>query len=336
MLLSQIAQIVGGKLLGDGNFKVETIKSLSAADASSLSFYSDHKQREQLEHSRAGAVLLAPDSIDCFPGDKIVVHDPYLAYARISRYFSPDRVSRQAVSRTAIIAEDARLGAGVRVGDYSVIAEGAEIRPDVVLGNHVSIGPQVVVGEGTQIDDHVVVYARSRIGRHCCISSGAVIGAPGFGYAPEGHKWQKITHLGSVDIGDQVDIGANTTIDRGSLDDTVIGNRVKLDNQIHIAHNVQVGEDTVMAGCVAIAGSTRIGRRCKLGGRSSVLGHLTIADEVTIYAESLVTSSIHQPGGEYASMVPVQPIRVWRKTVAHLHRLDNLVNKVRAFGNKQL
>jgi len=331
MLLSEIAKIVGGKLLGNAKLEIKTIRSLESANADSLSFFCDDEYKELLESSDAGAVLLKLDSTTLFRRDKIIVNDPYLAYAKISRYFRPKTQIPLNFSNTALIAEDAELSNDVKIGAYSVIERKTKIGSGVVIGHHVSIGAYTKIGSNTVIDNNTVIYPNSVLGKRCNLSSGVVIGASGFGYAPYEEKWEKIEHFGSVEIGDDVDIGANTTIDRGTLEKTVIGNRVKMDNHIHIAHNVLIGDDTVMAGCAAIAGSTRIGKRCKLGGRASILGHLDIADDVTVYSESLVTSSIRQPGGEYASMISVQSIAVWRRTLANIHLLNKLAKKIKIF-----
>jgi len=329
--LAEIANIVDGELLGNAALEIKNVRSLESANAHSLCFFCDDKYRALLESSNAGAVLLRRDSATLFPRDKIIVKDPYLAYARISRYFRQETRIPAAFSDTALVAGDAELANDVKIGAYSVIEGKAKIGRGVVIGNHVSIGACARIGSDTVIENNAVVYPNSVLGKRCHLSSGVVIGASGFGYAPDGDRWEKIEHFGHVEIGDDVDIGANTTIDRGTLDNTVIGNRVKLDNHVHIAHNVRIGDDTVMAGCAAVAGSTRIGKRCKLGGRSTVLGHLEVADDVTVYSQSLVTSSIPRPGG-YASMISVQPIAVWRKTLANIHLLNKLAKKIKIFG----
>ena len=286
-----------------------------------------------MQDTQAGAVLLAPAHVDWHVGNKITVTDPALAHARISKLFKryprhqPDRVDD-----TAIIAPHSTLGARVAIGCYATIAAGARIGNRVVIGNHVHIGEEVEIGDDTVIESQVVICNGCRIGKRCYISPGAVIGASGFGYVPHQGGWEKIEQLGGVLIGDDVDIGANTTIDRGALEDTRIGNGVKLDNQIHIAHNVQVGDNTIMAGGVGIAGSAKIGQRCQFGARVGILGHLEIVDDVTVLSSSLVTNSI-KTSGEYGATISVQPAKQWRKTVAIIRRLDKLVEKIKKLEN---
>ncbi len=323
--LNRIAQATGGRVEGDGAFTVAALSALENAASDALSFYADPKREAKLKASGAGAVMLKAEHAGLFAGHKIVVADPYLAYARASALFAPPP-SDAGVHPSAIIAAGASLHADVAVGAYSVIGENSRLEQGVVVGSHVSVGADCVLGRDTVLDPGVRIYARTTIGERCKLASGAVIGASGFGYAHDengGGEWVRIEQLGGVVIGDDVDIGANTTIDRGALDNTVIGNGVKLDNHIQIAHNVRVGDDTVMAGCVAIAGSATIGKRCRLGGRAAILGHLEIADDVRVNADGFVAQSITE-AGVYSSMIPAQPAAQWRKTVANLRRLDRL------------
>ena len=329
--LNRIAQATGGRVEGDGAFTVAALSALENAASDALSFYADPKREAKLKASGAGAVMLKAEHAGLFAGHKIVVADPYLAYARASALFAPPPpLSDAGVHPSAIIAAGASLHADVAVGAYSVIGENSRLEQGVVVGSHVSVGADCVLGRDTVLDAGVRIYARTTIGERCRLASGAVIGASGFGYAHDPHsdpnsggEWVRIEQLGGVVIGDDVDIGANTTIDRGALDNTVIGNGVKLDNHIQIAHNVRVGDDTVMAGCVAIAGSATIGKRCRLGGRAAILGHLEIADDVRVNADGFVAQSITE-AGVYSSMIPAQPAAQWRKTVANLRRLDRL------------
>ena len=255
-----------------------------------------------------------------YDGNRIVVDDPYLAYARVSELFAHAAPDRTAVHANAMVSSGAIVGNDVEIGPGSMIHDAAIIGDRVVIGSNVVIEPDCVIGEDSRIESSVTLCRRTRIGRRCAISPGVVIGASGFGYAPEGSGWRKIHQLGGVVIGDDVDIGANTTIDRGAIDDTVIGNRVKLDNQIQIAHNVRIGDDTIAAGCMAVAGSTVIGQRCKIGGRVSILGHLTIADDVVLTAGTFVARSITD-SGTWSSMIPAQPASRWRRILPSLLRL---------------
>ncbi len=326
--LSRIAEVVNGVVLGDSKHRVDSIKSLEKATDRSITFFSDPKLKHHLSSCTAGAVLISPQHADLFSGNRVVVTDPYLAYARISRLFRPARnPDRQDVDPSARVADTASLDEGVVIGKFSTIDDQVQLAKGVLIGNCVNIGPGVVVEQDSVIEDQVVIQAGCRIGKRCHISSGVVIGASGFGYASSVDRWEKIEQLGAVSIGDDVDIGANTTIDRGALENTIIENGVKLDNQIQIAHNVRVGENTIMAGCSAVAGSTRIGKRCKIGGRVAILGHLEIVDDVTILANSMVSNNIGEIG-EYASMITVQPVKQWRKNLAIIRQLDKLMRRI--------
>lgn len=337
--LARIASVAGGRVDGDRAFRVIAISSLDTAARDALSFYADPRHESKLKVTAAGAVMLCVEHAALFAGHKVIVADPYLAYARVSALFVPPANPAHGVHPSAIIAASASVHARASIGAFSVIGENSRIGADAVIGSHVSVGDDCALGRDTTLAPGVRIGARTVIGARCRLASGVVIGAAGFGYVEDtdenpnrgAGEWLRIEQLGGVLIGDDVDIGANTTIDRGAIDNTVIGNGVKLDNHIQIAHNVRVGDHTVMAGCVAIAGSAVIGRRCRLGGRASILGHLEIADDVRVNADSFVAGSLTK-AGVYSSMIPVQPAARWRKTVAHIHRLEELAEKVKALG----
>ena len=332
--LGRVAEVTGGRVAGDGAFRVKSISSLENAAADSLAFYGDPQQASKLKATAAGAVMLRAEHAGLFVGHKVIVADPYLAFARASTLFAPPAMAVPgAIHPSAIIAPGASVHADAAIGPYSVIGENTRVAQGVVIGAQVSIGADCVLGPHTIISPGVHLHARTIVGARCNLSSGVVIGESGFGYAENHGEWVRIEQLGGVVIGDDVDIGAGTTIDRGAIDNTIIGNGVKLDNQIQIAHNVRVGEHTVMAGCVAIAGSAVIGKRCRLGGRAAILGHLEIADDVSVNANSFVAASITE-AGVYSSMIPVQPAARWRKTVARIHRLEELAKKLQALGQK--
>ena len=325
MLLSEIAAHVDGQLVGEGDFEVHALMSLGTATRDALTFCV-HVPGRTAPDTQAGAILVSPELADRFSINRVITGDPYLAYAKVSQLFHPPAAC-SGMAPGAVVSGDAQVGEQFSIGAGSVIGDGARIGCCVTLGSHVSVGQNVTIGDHTVIEDHVVVNHDCEIGRNCLISPGAVIGSSGFGYALDGTRWERIEQLGRVIIGNRVDIGANTTVDRGALEDTVIADGVKIDNLVQVAHNVVVGEDTAIAGCAGIAGSTRIGRRCRIGGRASILGHLQIADDVTIMANSLVTGSIRKKG-EYGSMIPVQPVRIWRKNLARLRRLDRVISKL--------
>lgn len=325
--LSQIAAVVDGVVVGEVDYQVVHLANLVDASPTSLSFYTGSPKQKTLQASRAGAVIMAEQHAALFPGNKVVVVDPYLAYAQVSRLFAPKRLAT-GLADSARVARDTVLGANVTVGEFSSVAPQARLGDNVWLGNGVHLGRGACIGDDCVIEDRVVITASCRLGERCHISPGVVIGSSGFGYAPTPARWEKIEQLGSVCLGDDVDVGANTTIDRGALGNTVIENGVKIDNQIQIAHNVHIGEHSILAGCVAIAGSSHIGKRCQLGGRAAILGHLHIADDVTIFANSTVTKSI-RTAGEYGSLVSVQPMAKWRKNLALLHQLEQLAQQLK-------
>ena len=327
--LSQIAAVCDGELVGDPNAVVTEPASLESATANTLTFVA---KKIAADHGFApGAVLVTKEQSDLFTCHRIIVADPYLAYAKASVLFLPESKS-PGIHPTALVDESAVVGEGVYIGPKVVIG------PSVVIGSRTAIGANTVIegycdiGEDCQLDSSVVIYQNVQLGRRCSIAAGVVLGSSGFGYAPEGKSWRKIHQLGGVLVGDDVDIGANSTIDCGTLGDTVIGHRVKLDNMIHIAHNVSVGDDTIMAARVGIAGSATIGKRCQIGGRCSIVGHITIVDDTVLHALAFVTKSITKPG-HFSSAVPAQPVGQWRKTIAHLNRLDKLAKKIKNFGN---
>lgn len=327
--LEDITSHCRGELIGNPRYRVSRLAGMAYADASSLGFIRDSAKNLPVEW-KPGAVLLRHQDREGIQGNRIIVDDPYLAYARVTELFRPPGRPRT-IHPTAIVEQRAVLGDGVRVGANSVIESGCEIGANVDIGHNVVLGEQTNVGADTVIESGVVLHRDTTLGERCYLSSGVVIGANGFGYAPHGTQWKKIYQLGAVTIGNDVDIGANTTIDRGSIDNTVIGDRVKLDNQIQIAHNVHVGDDTIMAGCVAVAGSAVIGKRCQIGGRASILGHLELIDDVILQAGAFVARSINEPG-VYASMIPAQPARQWRKVVGYLGRLEQLARTVKALA----
>jgi UDP-3-O-[3-hydroxymyristoyl] glucosamine N-acyltransferase len=278
---------------------------------------------EAKKSTRASAVVISPADAGHCPVDALLTDNPYLAYARAARLLFPPLACEPGIHPSAVVAASAKLDHSAHIGACAVIGE------DVVVGPEVYIGPGCVIEAGCRIGPATRLVARvtlcrdTSIGARCLIHPGAVLGADGFGLANDNGRWEKVLQLGRVRIGDEVEIGANTTVDRGALEDTVLHDGVKLDNQIQIAHNVEIGEHTAMAGCVAIAGSTKIGRHCTVGGLSGVVGHLTIGDNVHISAATLVTHSLPSPG-YYSGGLPVMENGQWRKTVARVRRLEGM------------
>ena len=277
-------------------------------------------------------MILRADDAGHFPGAALVARDPYIAYAKIAALYERRPASAPGIHSSAVVAPDAQVAASASIGPFCVVESGASVGDGAVLGPHCHVGTDCHVGAQSRLVARVTLVARVRLGKRVLVHPGAVLGADGFGLAfdktASGQgSWIKVPQLGGVRIGDDCEIGANTTIDRGAIGDTVLEDDVRLDNQIQIAHNVHVGAHTAMAGCAAVAGSARIGRYCLIGGGAGVVGHISIADKVTITARSLVTHSIVEPG-EYSSGTPIQDNRAWRRNAARFKHLDELVRRV--------
>ena len=316
--LAELAARLDADLAGDPDARVRRVAALDAAHPGDLAFLFDRKYHKFLAQTGATAVILrATDAADC-PCSALIVADPFLAYAKAAAVLHPIALPDPGVHPSAVVSDSVQLAATASIGAHALLTH------DTRVGEHALIGPGCVLGEGARIGDHtrllanVTVGERVTIGRHCTIHPGAVLGADGFGLAPQDGGWLKIPQLGSLRIGDNVEIGANSTVDRGALDDTIIEDGVKIDNLVQIAHNVRVGADTAIAGCAGISGSVEIGRRCKIGGSVGLAGHLKIADDVTITGMSLVTKSITE-AGVYSGGWPSREAKVWRRAVAALH-----------------
>ncbi len=313
--LGSIVQALGGELHGPEDLIIQNLAPLESASPVSLSFLSNPRYQQQLAASRAGCVIVGPQQRDLAlaRGACIVTEQPYLYFARVTQLWRQaiEPAGRPAIHPSAVIEEGATVHPTARVGPLCVVERGASIGAGTVLKSRVTVGENCSIGE------------------RCIVHAGAVIGADGFGFAPNDGAWEKIEQLGAVQIGNDVEIGANTCIDRGALDDTVIADGVKLDNLIQIGHNVRIGAHTAMAGCVGVAGSARIGAHCTVGGGAIVLGHLEIADRVHISAASVVTRSILKPG-QYTGMFPIDDNASWEKNAASLKQLHSLRERLRA------
>jgi UDP-3-O-[3-hydroxymyristoyl] glucosamine N-acyltransferase len=325
--LGQLAGILGATLQGAESRVISGLATLQEAGSDQLSFLSNPQYRKHLADTRAGAVLLTAEDAQGFAGDALVVPDPYLAYARLSHLFDPRPAGRPGIHPTAIIAPDASVHGSASIGPYAVVESGARIDADVSIGAHCFVGARSEIGEGGWLAPRVTLYHDVRIGKRVVIQSGAVLGGEGFGFANQKGVWQKIAQIGGVVVGDDVEIGANTTIDRGALSDTRIGNGVKLDNQIMIAHNVQIGDHTAMAACVGISGSTKIGSHCMIAGGVGMVGHIEICDNVFVTGMTMVTRSITEPGA-YSSGTAMQPAAEWKKSVARIRHLDDMARRL--------
>lgn len=327
-LISDIVATLGGQVIGDGATLIKRVASLSNAKLGDLCFINGSKYQKEVETCNASAyVLRASDAkLTSFP--RIIVDNPYAYFAKVTALLNPEPKPTAGISQSAIIdisatipatceiAECVVIGANVVLGEHVVIASGCVIEHDVSIADH------------TRLEPHVTIKHHCVIGPNCRLSPGVVIGADGFGYAEEAGRWIKIPQIGRVVIHADVDVGANTTIDRGALDDTVIEQGVKLDNLIQIGHNCLIGAHTVIAGCVGVAGSAKIGRHCKIGGAAMILGHLEIADHVTISPGSMITRSLLQ-AETYTALMPFQTHQAWLKTAAKIRHLDDMATKIK-------
>jgi UDP-3-O-[3-hydroxymyristoyl] glucosamine N-acyltransferase len=331
--LSDIVARLGGELSGDPSLPIDRIGPLQGATAGTISFLANPRYQSQLTDSRAGCVIVSPAAKEAAlaRGAAIVTPDPYLYFARLTQWWAEMQrpAARPGVHPSAVVEEGAQVDPSASIGAFAFIGAGAVIGPQAVVGTHCHVGAGAQVGEGTRLAARVTLGERCRIGARGIVHGGVVIGADGFGFAPNQGRWEKIEQLGAVRIGDDVEIGANTCIDRGALDDTVIEEGVKLDNLIQIAHNVVVGAHTAMAGCVAVAGSARIGRHCTIGGASGIVGHIELADHVHVSAFTLVSRSIRQPG-HYSGAFPFDDNASWEKNAATLRQLHQLRERLRA------
>lgn len=332
--LAELAELLDARLVGDGSHQITGLASLQQAAETDLSFLANAQYRKHLASSHAGGVLLTEVDAEGFAGNALIVANPYLCYARLSHHFDPKPKAPSGIHPTAVIASDARIDSSASIGAGAVIEQGVEIGAGVTVGAQCFIGARSRIGAGGWLAPRVTLYHDVRIGERVVIQSGAVLGSEGFGFASDRGVWQKIAQIGGVLIGDDVEIGANTTIDRGALSDTLIGNGVKLDNQIQIAHNVQIGDHTAMAACVGISGSTRIGRHCTIAGGVGMVGHIEICDNVFVSGMTMVTRSITEPGA-YSSGTAMQPAAEWKKSAARIRQLDGLAKKVQQL-EKQL
>ena len=326
--LSYIVDKLGGVLIGDPGVVVTRVATLDGAASDSISFLANEKYAGQLRETGAGAVVVGESFREAVSIPRIVSSNPYAYFAKVSALLNPAPEVVPGVHPTAVVHADALVDASAEVGPYVTVGAGATIGCRVRLGAGCAIGSGVVIGDDSVVHPRVTMYSGVRIGGRAIIHAGAGLGADGFGIAMDEGRWLKVPQVGGVLIGDDVEIGANTTIDRGAIEDTVIEGGVKLDNQIQIAHNVQIGAHTAIAACVGIAGSSRVGRYCRIGGAAGIAGHLSICDNVEISAFTLVTRSIREPG-TYTGAYPFEANGEWRRNAAHLRNLAELARRVR-------
>lgn len=331
--LSDIVKELGGHILGNGATAIFRVSSIANAKKGDISFISDSKYLKAMANCQASAFVLKAE--DAFSTDlpRIIVDNPYAYFAKISALLNPVQHALPGIASSAVIAPNVKIPSSSSIGEQVVIGENARIGEHVIIAAGCVIEHDVIIGDNTKLEPHVVIKHHCEIGKNCHIFSGAVIGSDGFGYAEENGVWVKIPQVGRVIIHDHVDIGANTTIDRGALDDTVVEEGVKLDNLIQIGHNCIIGAHSVIAGCVGIAGSAKIGKHCKIGGAAMVLGHLEIADHVTISPGSMITRSLLQ-ADTYTALMPFQTHKAWLNTAAKIRHLDDLSDKIKQLENE--
>jgi len=325
--LSEITARLGGVLVGE-DIVVHRVSSVANAQVGHVSFLTESKYRAALATTKASAIILAAENQYLTDLPRIVTDNPYAYFAKVSALLNPTSEVTPGIAASAVIHSTAQVPASCSIGPNVVIDANVKLGEGVVIGSSSVVGEGASIAAGSRLQSSVVIYHGCQIGRSCHIASGTVIGADGFGYANQSGVWVKIPQVGRVIIGNHVDFGANSTIDRGALDDTIIEDGVKLDNLIQVGHNCIVGEHTVIAGCVGIAGSAKIGKRCRIGGAAMILGHLEIADDVTVSPGSMITRSLNK-SDTYTALMPFQSHAEWLKTAANLRHLADLTDRIK-------
>ncbi len=332
--LGELAETLGVHLDGDPEVRVTGLSTLALAGPQQLSFLANSKYLAQLEQTRAAAVILRPEQAAQCPVACLLSDNPYLTFARATALFAGELRPAAGVHPSAVVAPDASIHSEASVGPNAVIEAGVTLGAGVVVGANVVIGADCHVGAGTRLHPGVVLCRGVRLGEHCTIHSNAVLGADGFGFAPSASGWQKIHQLGGVRIGDRVEVGACTTIDRGALEDTVVEDGAIIDNLVQIAHNCHIGKNTAIAGCTGLAGSTIIGANCTLAGGVGVVGHVEICDNVHITGMTMVTKSITEPGS-YSSGTPMSSTRDWKRSAVRFAQLDSIQKRLAELEKRQ-
>ncbi len=331
--LAELARRFKGKARGNPDLLLERVAPLESAGPHDIAYVSDRGYLSRLTSTSAGAVILTETDALRFTGNVLIVDNPHLCFAHVATLLHPQSPFTPGTHVTAVINPAAKIAQTAWIGPHAVIENGALIGEDVFVGPGCFVGSHAMIGTRTRLVARVTINDRCIIGENCLIHPGAVVGSDGFGYTKDVDRWLKVPQLGRVVVGNDVEVGANTTIDRGALNDTVIGNGVKLDNLIQIAHNVCIGENTAIAAFAGIAGSTVIGKRCTIGGQAGIVGHIDIADDVHITACSLVTSSITL-AGVYSASLKAEPVERWRRNAARLHHLDEMARRLAELEKK--
>ncbi len=331
--LSELATTLDCEMQGNGDTIITSLGTVENAKAGQICFIANKQYIKHLASTSASAAIVSPQLLEQCSVPALVTKDPYGAYAKLSILFDDAPPATKGISPQAVVSNGAIVAASASVAAMAVIEAGAEIGEGAVIGAGCYLGENSTVGSNTKLYPNVSVYHKVKIGSDCLLHSGVVIGSDGFGFAPTANGWQRIAQVGAVVIGDRVSIGANTTIDRGAIEDTVIGDDVIIDNQCQIAHNVVIGNKTAIAGASAIAGSTTIGQRCVIAGGVGIVGHIEITDGVTVTARTLVTKSITEKGS-YSAGTPMMPTTDWRKAASVFKRLRSLLSRVDALEKK--
>lgn len=326
--LAELAAILDAELKGDPNCVITGIATLSKAQAGQIAFLDNVRYRKYLADTKASAVILAPVNLELCPTNALVLKNPYLGYAKIATLFDRKPQAKLGVHPNVVIGANCQIHPTASIGPFCTLGDDVTLGENVVLGSGCSIGDGSSIGANTQLMAGVKVYHAIRIGQRVIIHSGTVIGSDGFGFAQNNGVWQKVPQLGAVIIGNDVEIGANSAIDRGAIEDTILEDGVKIDNLVQIAHNVIIGAHTAIAGCVGIAGSTTIGKHCLIGGGVGIAGHITITDRVIITGGALVAQNIEE-SGIYTSGFPAQPTLAWKKIIVRVNQLDMMMQKLR-------
>ena len=328
--LTRLADYVRGQIVGRDDCEIKAVNTLSDAESGDIAFLSNHRYAKYLPTTQASAVILSQQDVSDCPTVSLVVEDPYLAYAKIAQLIYPELDFEASVDKTAVIGQNCQIDEEVCISAHAVIGNHVKIDTGCYIGPGVTIGDYVSIGSNSYLGASVSLCREVQLGRSVRIHPGAVIGSDGFGIAQDKSSgWVKVPQIGSVMIEDNVEIGANTTIDRGAIGNTVIEEGVKIDNQVQIAHNVRIGAHTVIAGCVGIAGSTTIGKRCMLGGAVGINGHIEIVDDVVLTAMSGVSGSIRKPGIYSSNMNSVVDNKTWRRNVVQMKKLDQVVKTLK-------
>ncbi len=327
--LKKLAEYVGGYIIGDENCLIEHVATLKNASTGDISFLTNLKYKNELQATQASAVILSEKHASECLTNALVVANPHPAYAKIATLLYTEKTEKSGVHSMAVVDPTCQIDDSVWIGAHCVVEAGVVIQAGSVIGPGCYIGKDVFIGENCELTVNISLMHDCRLADRVLIHPGVVIGADGFGQAYDNDKWIKVPQVGAVQIGNDVEIGANTTVDRGTIEDTIIEDGVKLDNLIQIAHNVRIGKNTVMAASTAVAGSTTVGENCAIGGCVGIAGHLTIVDNVTITGRSTVLQSVKVPG-VYSSSTPLEPNKFWHKNHIRFKQLDDMAKRIKA------